>query len=201
MNKLITTLALVSSLFLSIQASATTLSVFEDAYAASSWDLEGPRAAMHTSHNKSVATLKYNANHMGYQPFEWSFTHVAEVTENVTFDWDWAGNHSWFWSSGTLSFISGDEETLLGLSDGFGSFHSTGTHTAAITAGKTFGWKVTGSHFDFSQKLNGRVHIYNLSGDYSAPVQAVPVGPTAPLFLIGLILIGLVRARANATAI
>ena len=197
MNKLTTALALTTLLFLSAKTSATTLSVFDDESAVDTWDREGPRAKVRTNPDKSKGIFKYNANQLGFDSFTWRFTHVAEVSENITFDWKWTGNHSWFLSSGSLTFISGDETTLLGESDGSGFFKVTGSHTAAITAGKTFGFEVTGQHLDFAQKLYGRIQMYNVVGDYSEPAHSVPVSGT-PAFILALLGLGVSRIRKAA---
>lgn len=191
MNKLLTALTLFGLILISGQTSATPLSAFDGDYAVNTWDLEGPRAQLRANRKKNRATFRYNANRKGYDAFDWSFTHVAETTETIFFDWNWRGNHSKISSSGTLSFINNGIKTLLGESDGFGNFKASGTFSTVISAGDVFGFQVTGQHFDPAQRLRGRVQVYNL---YSEPVQSVPA-PSTTLFILGLLALVCARIR------
>lgn len=156
---------------------------FEGDYDPSNWTLSGVNTSMSTGGDTSSAVFSYDASGQGYSPFTFAFSNSSDDALDLTFDWNWTGHHSWYQATGSLYFVTDGVETLL-TSIGAGGFNVSGTETFSIAAGSDFGWKITGSHFDYSQLLYGNLTISNVQGQFAA----VPA-PAAPALLVGLMLL------------
>lgn len=183
-------LGLLMFVFSPLSALATQLT-FEGDYDPSNWNLSGVNTNMTTGGDTSSAVFTYNANGQGYSPFTFALSNSSNDSIDLTFDWNWTGHHSWYQATGSLYFVSDGVETLL-ASIGAGGFNVSGTETLSISAGSDFGWKITGSHFDYSQLLYGSLTISNVQGDFTG----VPA-PAAPALIVGLMLLAF-RKRLTA---
>lgn len=120
--------------------------------------------------NPHCATLSYNNTPSGYSYQTWTFTTYAVASGSYTFNWNYAGLHSWFAVTQHLeAFANGPSgEIVVQLVNVYvpgsaGDFNYSGTTTLPLTAGYTWGVRPAGQHFDSSQILMGTVRITDLA--------------------------------------
>ncbi len=132
---------------------------------AAPWTAGGPGVTSATVAPNDVL-LSYNHNPSGYDYHTWTYTSTAVATGNFTFNWAYAGLHSWYHVTQHLeAFANGSTgETVVQLVNVYiwgsaGDFSFFGTTTLPLTAGFTWGVRPAGQHYDGSQILQGTVHL------------------------------------------
>jgi hypothetical protein len=112
------------------------------------------------------ATLSYNSTPSGYQDQQWTYTTTAATTGSYTFNWTYAGLHSWYqshqaleaWAAGPagITIVPLVAPSFLNTGNGF---NYSGSATLPLVAGYTWGVRPSGGHYDSSQILSGTVQI------------------------------------------
>ena len=110
-------------------------------------------------------TLSYNDTPSGYDPQTFTFTSTAVATDSLTFPWTYTGLHSWFEAYASLEAFaldaSGHETvvTLVPNTNVSGDFSFSGTATLPLVAGRAWGIRAHGVHYDYSQILQGTITL------------------------------------------
>lgn len=92
----------------------------------------------------------------------WEFSVTAQESTELEFEWDAHGCHSWHDSDAKGYVFSDDpsgeiEEQLFDT--GGCSWSRSGTDTIELFEGREFGIRITGYHFDGTERMDGRFSI------------------------------------------
>jgi hypothetical protein len=99
------------------------------------------------------------------------FTITAPFNANITFDWEFTGNHRWFQAFGEFHVIVDDEEVISPVNEegSSGGYNYIGfDETFSVEAGDTFGFRIGGQNFDSSSILNGLLRVSNFRVEETA---------------------------------
>ena len=151
------------------------------------WTFIGPGT---TSIDISDGDLIFNYG--GNSATSASYTAATTVIQggDFTFDWTYAGLHSWFRAKAFLnSSVPGVDVATQPV---FGGFSFSGSETVNLSVGDTVSFNFGGSHSDSSNVLQGSL---TLAGAQVAPV---PLPASAFLMFGGLFALGVARKRRKA---
>jgi len=99
------------------------------------------------------------------------FTTTSPIFANITFDWEFTGNHRWFQAFQEFHVIVNDEEVASPV-DGEGSsgvFNYIGfDETFSVQAGDTVGFRIGGENFDSTSILEGLLRVSNFRVEETA---------------------------------
>ncbi|MCR4374113.1 MAG: hypothetical protein NUW22_04630 [Acidobacteria bacterium] len=145
-----------------------------------SWASSGNGTVTTTDNGVADGTPQMTYAHNGDQggplpdgPYSgaWQFSTVATGNGPVNLDWSWGGFHSYFQvRAGLQAFVNrGGTDvsvvTLLALGpqnccfSPSGGFNFSGSTIVTVMAGDTFGFRLTGSHFDGTEVLQGTFSV------------------------------------------
>ena len=148
---------------------------------ASAWRAAGPGAVTLLDDGASgTPSFSYALNG---NTGAWSLTKVATAAQTVPLTFRWTGFHSFFHvTTGLEAFVNrgGTDVTVVTLvnepatGEGpvvccafpAGGFSYTGATALAVQPGDTFGFRVTGTHADAANQLNGTLNVVEGSSPY-----------------------------------
>lgn len=125
---------------------------------------------------QDIAEFSYNVNlgapgGPGVTNRTADFTITSPIFANITFDWEFTGNHRWFQAFEEFHVIVNDEEVVSPV-DGEGSsggFNFIGfDETFSVQAGDTMGFRIGGENFDSTSIINGLLRVSNLRVEETA---------------------------------
>ena len=152
----------------------------------------GPGSITTSKPTPTSARMVYELRN-DFGPATFTLSSVATTTETKLFKYDSAGFYSFFrvtasanaFSNGvsTSLYDFGPEDCCSEPSDGF---RYTGFTTLQLVAGQTYGFSVTGSHFDRTQLIKGELNI-----------SAVPEPASWAFMIVGFGLVGSVARKRS----
>lgn len=114
----------------------------------------------------AVFTYAHNGPYSG----SWEFSTTAASTGSHTLTWDYSGFHSWYQVTVELEAFVDDGTTVSTASlvnagpadcctSPSGGYAYSGSHTFQVQAGDVYGFRLSGSHFDTAEKLEGTLRV------------------------------------------
>jgi hypothetical protein len=130
------------------------------------WTVAKPNGATGTATSGPGNQVKLDYSMMGnavWSTQTWTFTATAPVDFSFTYDWTYEYFHAWFqpkatataWANGPNGMTS----TPLYNGGAGGGTTASGRATMQVSAGKTFGFTITGSNFDQTSVLRGTLTV------------------------------------------
>jgi len=137
--------------------------------AAPIWSATGPGTVVVTDADIGddlQAQFTYLLNPAGFSTQSWEFKTFATSTGQVTLDFNWTGFHAFFRVTTRLETIDGNGSTTI-INDGpvncctppSNGFIYSGQVVLDTVAGQQYGFKLSGSNFDFNNQLGGTFTI------------------------------------------
>jgi hypothetical protein len=130
----------------------------------------GPASPSVTQATSDTLDLNYNFDGNRQSPkngFTQFFSVYSARTGDLSFDYDYTGNHSWFQAHTSLRFFYENEHVentvvLIPLTSVGGDFSFSGSVTIPVMAGSRWGFAMFGLHNDGAFLMHGTIHLSNL---------------------------------------
>jgi hypothetical protein len=160
-------LALCSVLLAAIAALSGTSAAFADTSSPTAWASSGVPTNTVTSDGTtgSDPSFSYDADirSCGYCERSWTFATTATTAMRVPLNWHYSGLHSWYQATARIqAFVDHNgTRTAVTLQSGgvSGGFDWSGSYGVTVAAGDTYGFIVSGRHYDSSNILRGTLTV------------------------------------------
>ncbi|WP_085316567.1 PEP-CTERM sorting domain-containing protein [Derxia lacustris] len=163
------------------------------------WQIAGPGILNNVS-DGSNSILSYDLHDSGYETQSWLISGIAPEDGTYSFLWNYTGLHSWF--AVTVGLTTSTGATLVNAygpaccdspSNGFD--YSGGFTFYDVKAGDSLGFTASGSNYDYSQLLIGKLLLTPTDTLFTAPSSPVPEADPASMFAVGMALAGFAVTR------